>query len=108
MLMGGTIKNVNITIQGAIDTVGNLLKGVVVNLHNPNITVAGGVITYPNGTPAAEVGPFGVNSTGSNTVVRNVTVIGKPAESWEANIYVRDGIVMDCMAERIRVDTQRR
>lgn len=68
----------------------------------------GGIITYPNGTPDAEVGPFGVNSIGTNTVIRNLTVTGKPANSWEANIYVRNGIVTGCTAERIQVDSQNR
>jgi hypothetical protein len=60
MLMGGTIKNVNITVQGPIDALGNLLKGIVINGQNPNIMVNGGIITYPNGIPGAEVGPFGL------------------------------------------------
>jgi hypothetical protein len=64
------------------------------------------IIAYPNGKPGAEVGPFGVNSTGSNTVIRNLTVSGKPANSWEANIYVRSGIVSGSTAERIKVDLQ--
>src|SRR5262249_12229802 len=103
---GGTINNVNITVQGPIDALGNLLKGIVINDRNPNITVNGGIIGYPNGRPGAEVGPFGVNSTGSNTVIHNLTVTGKPANWWEANIYVRSGIVTDSTAERIKVDLQ--
>jgi hypothetical protein len=108
MPMGGTIKKVNIIVQGPIDALGNLLKGIVINDQNSNITVTGGIITYPNATPGAEVGPFGVNSTGTNTAIRNLTVTGKPANSWEVNIYVRNGIVTDCTAERIQVDFQHR
>jgi hypothetical protein len=108
MPMGGTIKDVKITVQGPIDAFGNLLKGIVINDQNSNVTVNGGIITYPNGTPGAEIGPFGVISTGTNTVVRNLTVTGKPANSWEANIDVHNGIVSDCRAERIKVDSQRR
>lgn len=103
MVMGGTIKNVNIIVEGPIDALGNLLKGIVINGLNPNITITGGIIIYPNASPGVEVGPFGVNSTGANTVVRDLTVTGKLANSWEANIYVRDGMVSNCTAERIRV-----
>jgi hypothetical protein len=106
MQIGGTIKNVSITVEGPIDRLGNLLKGIVINDQNPNITVTGGIITYPNGKPGAEVGPFGINSTGTNTVVRDLIVTGKPANWWETNIYVRDGIVSNCKAERIQVAQQ--
>ena len=81
-------------------------KGIVINGDNPNVTVDGGLISYPDGRRGAEVGPFGVNSTGTNTVIRNLTVTGKPANSWEANIYVRNGVVSGCTAKRIRVDSQ--
>ena len=105
---GGLIKNMQMTVEGPIDSKGNLLKGIIVNDFNPNVTIDGGTMSYPDGSPTAEVGPFGVNATGTNTAIRNLTVTGKPANSWEANIYVRNGIVTDCTAERIQVDSQHR
>ena len=105
MEAGGTIRNTKITLEGPIDARGNLLKGIVINSTNPNVTVDGGLISYPDGTPGAEVGPFGVISDGANTIVRNLTVTGRPVDRWEANIYVRNGIVSECIAERIRVDS---
>ena len=42
----------NITVEGPIDGLGNLLKGIVINDKNPNVTVTGGMIAYPNGRPA--------------------------------------------------------
>jgi hypothetical protein len=105
MRAGGLIRNIKITVQGPIDALGNLLNGIVINDQNPNITVIGGIITYPKSAPGAAVGPIGINSTGNNTAIRNVTVTGKPANSWEANIYVRNGIVTDCTAMRIRIDS---
>jgi hypothetical protein len=104
MAMGGLIRNTDISVEGPIDTVGNLIAAIVINRRNPSVTVNGGIIRYPDGRPGAEIGPFGVNSTGANTIIRNLTVTGKVANSWEANIYVRDGIVSNCTAERIRVD----
>jgi hypothetical protein len=105
MKAGGTISNIKIAVEGPIDARGNLLKGIVINSNNPNVTVNGGIILYPDGTHGAEIGPFGVSSDGTNTVVRNLTVTGMPAERWEANIHLRNGAVTACIAERIRVDS---
>jgi hypothetical protein len=104
--LGGTIKNIRIAVEGPIDARGNLLKGIVVNRDNPNVRIDGGLISYPDGVHAAEVGPFGVNSTGENTVVRGLTVTGRPANPWEANIYVHNGRIIQCKAKQIRVDSQ--
>jgi hypothetical protein len=105
MEAGGIIRNAKITLEGPIDARGNLLHGIVINSNNPNVTVNGGLISYPDGTSGAEVGPFGVYSTGANTTIRNITVTGRPVEWWQANIYVRKGIVSNCTAERIRVES---
>jgi hypothetical protein len=92
-------------VDGPIDARGNLLKGIVINKDNPNVTVDGGFIAYPDGRLGAVIGPFGVDATGDNAIIRNLTVTGKPANSWEANIYVRNGIVTGCRAERVRLDS---
>jgi hypothetical protein len=105
---GGTIRNVSIRVDGPIDSHGNLLKGIVINKDNPNVTVDGGLIDYPDGRLGAVIGPFGVDATGDNAIIRNLTVTGEPANSWESNIYVRNGIVTECRAKRIRVDSSSR
>jgi hypothetical protein len=106
MLEGGVIRNTRITVEGPIDARGNLLTGIVINESNPNVTIEGGLIGYPDGIRGAGVGPFGVNSTGKNTIIRDLVVTGKPANRWEANIYVRSGRVVNCLAERIRLDSE--
>ena len=57
---GGLIKNMQMTVEGPIGSKANLLKGIIVNDFNPNVTIDGGTISYPDGSPTAEVGPFGV------------------------------------------------
>jgi hypothetical protein len=102
-IFGGTIRNIDIRVEGPIDSLGNLLKGIVINKDNPNVSVDGGFIGYPDGKRGA-IGPFGVDATGDNAIIRNLTVTGKPAEPWETNIYVRNGVVSNCKAAKIRVD----
>jgi hypothetical protein len=67
MLMGGAIKNIYITVEGPIDAIGNLAKGIVINDNIPNMTVDGGTIRYPDGLPNAEVQPYGLRSEGDNS-----------------------------------------
>ncbi len=104
MSLGGLIKNIRLDVQGAVNADGNFLKGIIINSDNPNVTVDGGLITYPDQTSPTEIGPFGVNSTGQNTTVQNLTVTGKPFNSWEANIKILNGVVTGCTAYRIIVN----
>jgi hypothetical protein len=106
MRMGGSIKNITITCEGYINSSNDLLRGIVINDNNPKVTIDGGVMTYPDYAPPSVMpGACGVNSTGSNTQVRNLTVIGKvnPHNYPGANIAVADGVVVGCKAELITV-----
>jgi hypothetical protein len=106
MSMGGSIKNVTITCEGYINSNNDLLRGIVINDQNPNVTIDGGTMTYPDyAAPSVMPGACGVNSTGPNTQVRNLTVIGKvnPSNYPGANIAVADGAVSNCHAELIMV-----
>jgi hypothetical protein len=104
ILMGGMVKNIDLDCQGYINSDPDKwrnLKGIVVNDQNPKITIDGGTIRYRDPGFAS-----GVVSTGPNTVVRNLTVIGSitSAHYPGANIYVpADGVVENCAAEVIRV-----
>jgi hypothetical protein len=106
MLMGGLIRNVSLICEGYINVNNDLLRGVVINEENPNVTIDGGVMIYPDyAAPSSMPGACGVNSTGPNTQVRNLTVIGivNPDNSPGANIAVANGTVTNCGAGRIKV-----
>jgi hypothetical protein len=104
--MGGLIKNITITCGGYINWNNDSLRGVVIDGNNPNVTVDGGTMTYPDyAAPSIMPGACGVNSNGPNTQVRNLTVIGKvnPRAYPGANIAVAHGTVTNCTAELITV-----
>jgi len=102
MLLGGTITDIAITIQGHINSEFELVKGIVINVDNPNITVSGGSITYQaNADIGADVGCAGLNSTGDNTIVENFTVVGNSRDAFDFNITVDDGAVTNCTATLI-------
>jgi hypothetical protein len=93
-----------IIVQGPINSNGELKKGIVINVDNPNITVNGGQVAYPStpGPSGTDVGARGFSSTGLNTIVNNFTVIGPSRDEFENNIEVEDGAVNNCTATRIR------
>jgi hypothetical protein len=101
---GGVINNMQIIVQGPINSNGELKKGIVINVDNPNITVNGGQVAYPStpGPSGTDVGARGFSSTGLNTIVNNFTVIGPSRDEFENNIEVEDGAVNNCTATRIR------
>jgi hypothetical protein len=106
MKMGGVIENIAIACQGYINSNNDLLRGVVINENNPNVIVNGGTMSYPNyAAPSIMPGACGVNSTGANTQVRNLTVIGRvnPHNYPGANIAITDGAVINCSAELITI-----
>ncbi len=116
MLLGGTILNCDLTVEGYIDTdiaKQNLLKGIVVNADNPNITIIGGLFDYQlNGAgpfPVGEVGPYAVNSTAENCNVSDMTVTGSVHASevgskgnimlFDANSPFNSGTVTNCTTD---------
>ena len=97
--LGGTISSINCVQSGAINGSGNILKCININADNPDVTVTGGSITHPN--VSLNVGT-GVNSTGDNTVVTGLTVIGTNSDATHGNINVpADATVTGCTADRI-------
>lgn len=106
MRMGGLIRNVSLTCEGYINSDNDSLRGIVINADNPNVTIDGGVMTYPDyAAPSKMPGACGINSTGPNTQVRDVTVTGtvNPDNYPGANIAVTNGAVKNCKARRILV-----
>lgn len=75
---GGSIVNAVMTQADYIDADKNSLRGIVINAHNPNITVSGGSYAAPDfRTGSALDGACGINSTGPKTTITGFTVIGK-------------------------------
>jgi hypothetical protein len=106
MQMGGLIRNVSLSCEGYINANNDSLRGIVIDGDNPNVTIDGGVMTYPDyATPSKMPGACGINSIGPNTRVRNLTVTGtvNPDNYPGANIAVANGTVTNCTAGRIMV-----
>jgi hypothetical protein len=112
---GGTISNININVQGYIDSNNDVPVGIIVNRDNPNITITGGSYTAPNyASPSALVGPQGIRSTGANTQVSHFTSCGtlsatgllRRATEQHANIGLADGSVINSKAGVIVAPTQ--
>jgi hypothetical protein len=83
--IGGQILNTTINQQAVLGANNDTLIGISVNALNPNITIDGGTITLPNYTaPSTLHGALAVNTTGINTSVKNLMVIGtiKPASGY--------------------------
>lgn len=101
---GGRIENVTMVHDGYINTSNDLLAGIVVNDANPNVTILGGSYTAPNYAPPSQLaGAQGVRSTGLNTIVDGMTVVGtvNSARSYgvhNANIGIMDGTIRNCVA----------
>ncbi len=108
---GGIIKNININVQGYIDTDNDIPVGIIVNADNPNVTISGGTYTAPNyASPSLLPGPVGVASTGVNTNVGCFKCVGTlsvgPPGVSHANIGVADGSVKNSVGLVIVAPTQ--
>jgi hypothetical protein len=106
MLMGGLVRNVLLLCEGYINANNDSLRGIVIDGGNPNVSIDGGLMIYPDyAAPSVMPGACGVNSGGSNTRVRNLTVTGtvSPDNYPGANIAVANGTVTNCTAGRIIV-----
>jgi hypothetical protein len=103
-LLGGNIINPHVIIEGYTDFTNNLPISINIGADNPNISITDGLIDYlvDWSAPSALDGPIGVNSTGDNTVVTNLTVTGicQVGGSFK-NINVQDGAVTGCTANEI-------
>jgi hypothetical protein len=106
LVLGGTINNATIIHEGYINANKDLLRGIVVNVNNPSISISGGLYQAPDyQMPSRLNGPNGVTSSGTNTVVDGMKVVGTVSTNLYpgANILVEDGIVVNCIADTIRV-----
>jgi len=104
--MGGLVQNILLSCEGYINANKDSLRGIVIGADNPNVLIDGGMMTYPDYAPPSKMpGACGVNSTGLNTRVRNLTVTGtvNPDNYPGANIAVANGTVTNCRAGRIMV-----
>lgn len=103
--LGGRIVNTMMIHHGYINERNDLLGGIVVNRHNPNIIVEGGLYdapgyAFPSKTPGAQ----GLRSTGTGLVVDGFQVYGSVQGRGlnRANIGFSSGVARNCLAEVIR------
>jgi hypothetical protein len=97
--LGGTIRNITIVQEGYLNAKNDSLKGIVVNQNNPDIRIEGAAYYAPDyKAPSVSNGAVGLNSTGLNTMVDGMLVIGKP-EPGQANIFVQRGSGQNCSAQ---------
>jgi len=98
---GGTIDNLTMLQEGYVNAQNDSLRGIVINVGNPNITVQGGICTAPDyAAPSGQGGSVGLLSTGLNTNVDGLTVVGASGNGY-ANISVENGSVTNCTADLI-------
>lgn len=75
---GGTITNITIVQNGYANVTNDNMHCIVIQADCPNVAITGGTITVPDYVPGAgQSGAMGVLSTGANTDVTGLTVIGK-------------------------------
>ena len=103
--LGGTISNFTCTHEGAINVGGTVLRAIVVNAGNPNITMDTATITHPtcdiNGGTGVDQ-----NSLGTGLILTDITVIGTNNNTFKGNINVAADATYDLgnlTAERIIV-----
>ena len=97
--LGGTIRNVTIVQEGYLNAKNDSLKGIVVNENNPDIRVEGAAYYAPDyKAPTVSNGAVGLNSTGLNTGVDGMLVVGK-SQPGHANIFVQRGSGRNCSAQ---------
>jgi hypothetical protein len=97
--MGGTIRRVIIWQEGYLNAKNDTIQGIIVNAENPDIrieNVAYYAPDYKSGTSAE--GARGLNSTGLNTTVKNMLVVGRAVRD---NIFIQRGTGDGCVARVI-------
>ncbi len=102
--LGGEVINPTMLQNGFINSDFDSLRGLVVGVDNPNVTVEGGIYTAPDyQSPSALFGPWGFDSTGANTDLSDFTVVGAPPPGIP-NISVTGGggsSITNCTAQVI-------
>jgi hypothetical protein len=106
LALGGTINNATMIQEGYINANNDILRGIVVNVHNPLIRINGGFYQAPNyRSPSKLNGPSGVGSTGADTIVDGIKVVATVNTTLYpiGNIHVDSGIVRNCIADVIAI-----
>jgi hypothetical protein len=107
--LGGTVTNFVTVQQGYINSNNDILRGIVVNRNNTNITVNGTSYTAPDWAPSSIYGPWGFDSAATNTKLSNFSVLkpsgglARPAPK-APNISIGDGSggsITNCRAKVI-------
>ena len=97
--LGGTIRKITIVQEGYLNAKNDSLRGIVVNENNPQIRIEDAAYYAPDyKAPTASTGAVGLNSTGLDTVVDGMLVVGK-AQPGQANIFVQRGSGRNCSAQ---------
>ena len=96
---GGRILNATLIQEGYLNERNDSLQGIIVNERNPNIRIEGVTYRAPDyKAPTISNGAMGVNSTGLNTTVDRIVVVGKP-QPGRANIFIQRGRGENCSAQ---------
>lgn len=96
--LGGTIRSVTLVQDHYLNARNDSLKGIVVNENNPHVRIEGVAYYAPDyKAPTISNGAMGLNSTGLNTSVDGMLVVGKP-QPGQANIFVQRGSGRNCSA----------
>jgi hypothetical protein len=99
---GGTIRNAKLVQKGYLNERNDTLQGIIVNAGNPNILIESVSYYAPDyKRPTVSNGAVGLNSTGLNTVVNGMVVVGS-SEPGRANIFIQRGRGENCSA-RVKV-----
>lgn len=106
LAFGGKIVNPHISVQGYINSDNNGLQGIIIGPYNADVTVEGGYIEGPDWMAPSTINPsVGLVSAATGTIVDGLRVVGKvnPKVWTPANIYLRDGVARNCVADLIKL-----
>jgi len=97
--LGGTIRNATMVQKGYVSAKNDTLKGIVINENNPHIRVEHSAYYAPDyKAPTVANGAMGVNSTGLDTFIDGMVVVGKP-QPGRQNIFIQRGGGKNCTAQ---------
>src|SRR5262249_14720565 len=108
---GGTVDNINITIEGYLNANNDILTGINITQQIVNIQITGGSYVAPDyAAPSRLVGPQGIRAQGRNIQVSGFTSCGRlsrgPNHWTHANIGISNGSVIKSTATVIAAPTQ--
>jgi hypothetical protein len=96
--MGGTIRRTIIVQEGYLNSNNDTLQGIIVNAENPNIRIENVAYYAPDfKAPSVSNGARGLNSTGLNTSVKDILVVGK-SQPGRDNVFIQRGRGENCVA----------